>query len=84
MPLVRWYIFVIKAELKERPYICIWNGFWCIVVTVLTVGYGVIAIIACLWGTFLISVIVISLTNSIEFTTKSIERKGVVADTKRC
>ena len=56
----------------------IWNGFWCIVITILTVGYGdyypqthlgrMISVIACLWGTFLISLMVVSLTISVEFT----------------
>jgi len=52
--------------------------FWCIVITILTVGYGdyypqsflgrTIAVFACLWGTFLISLLVVSLTNSVDFT----------------
>lgn len=55
-----------------------WNGFWCIMITIFTVGYGdfypqtilgrVITVVACLWGTFLISLIVVSLTISVEFT----------------
>ena len=45
-----------------------WNGFWCITITIFTVGYGdyyphthfgrIISIIACLWGTFLVSLMV--------------------------
>lgn len=56
----------------------IWNGFWCIIITILTVGYGdyypqthlgrMISVVACLWGTFLISLMVVSLTISVEFT----------------
>ena len=56
----------------------VWTGFWCIIITILTVGYGdfyprtfigrIIAVIACLWGTFLISLMVVSLTLSVEFT----------------
>ena len=55
----------------------VWNGFWCIVITLLTVGFGdlypqtllgrFIVVIACLWGTFLISLMVVSLTNSVQF-----------------
>jgi len=55
-----------------------WNGFWCVIITILTVGYGdfypqtvlgrIIAVVACLWGTFLISLMVVSLTISVEFT----------------
>jgi hypothetical protein len=56
----------------------VWNGFWCIIITILTVGYGdfyprtfmgkMIAVVSCLWGTFLISLMVVSLTVSVEFT----------------
>ncbi len=52
-----------------------WNGLWCIVITILTVGYGdfypqthvgrVIAVVSCLWGTFLISLMVISVNISV-------------------
>jgi hypothetical protein len=63
---------------KFQDWSYVWNGFWCIIITILTVGYGdfypqtnvgrVIAVIACLWGTFLISLMVVSLTISVEFT----------------
>lgn len=63
---------------KYQDWIYIWNGFWCIIITILTVGYGdfypqthlgrFICVIACLWGTFLISLMVVSLTLSVEFT----------------
>ena len=67
-----------KPQQQFQNWATIWNGFWCIIITMLTVGYGdfypqtflgrIIAIIACLWGTFLISIMVVSLTNSTEFT----------------
>jgi hypothetical protein len=63
---------------KFQDWRYIWNGWWCIVITILTVGYGdyypqthfgrAIAVVACLWGTFLISLMVVSLTNSVDFT----------------
>jgi len=63
---------------KFQDWTYVYNGFWCIMITILTVGYGdfypqtsvgrIIAIIACLWGTFLISLMVVSLTVSVEFT----------------
>ena len=69
-----------KPQQQFQNWASIWNGFWCIIITMLTVGYGdffpqtllgrVIAVIACLWGTFLISIMVVSLTNSTEFTTQ--------------
>lgn len=65
---------------KFQDWRYIWNGFWCIIVTILTVGYGdyypqthlgrAIAVIACLWGTFLISLMVVSLTISVEFSSQ--------------
>ncbi len=65
---------------KFQDWRFIWNGFWCIIVTILTVGYGdyyprtslgrVIAVVACLWGTFLVSMMVVSLTLSVEFSSQ--------------
>jgi hypothetical protein len=56
----------------------IWNGMWCIIITMATVGYGdfypathlgrCVGVIACLWGNFIISIMVVSLTFSSEFT----------------
>lgn len=63
---------------KFQDWRYIWNGFWCIIITILTVGYGdfypqthvgrALTVIACLWGTFLISLMVVSMTNSVNFT----------------
>jgi hypothetical protein len=51
---------------------------WCIIITMTTVGFGdfypsthlgrVIGVLACFWGTFLVSLMVVSLTLSSEFT----------------
>jgi ferric iron reductase protein FhuF len=56
----------------------LWNSMWLVIITMATVGYGdfvpktylgrVITILACIWGNFLISLMVISLTVSSEFT----------------
>ena len=79
-------VFGIALRNLERPFQhvsgkdwnYIWNGMWCIIITMSTVGYGdyyatthlgrVISVIACFWGTFLISLMVLSLTISSEFT----------------
>jgi len=51
---------------------------WCTIITMTTVGYGdyypkthigrLIGVIACLWGNFITSIMVVSLTFSSEFT----------------
>lgn len=60
----------------------VWNGYWCIVITILTVGYGdyflqtltgrIIVVFSCLWGTILISLMVISMTISIDFNSQEL------------
>lgn len=73
--------FINKVDKRNfQDWTFIWNGFWCIIITILTVGYGdyypqthlgrMIAVVACLWGTFLISLMVVSLTMSVEFTSQ--------------
>jgi len=67
-----------KTANRFQDWRFVWNGFWCILITILTVGYGdyypqthlgrFIAVFSCLWGTFLISLMVVSLTNSADFT----------------
>ena len=67
-----------KDQSNFQDWSFAWNGFWCVIITILTVGYGdfypqtvlgrIIAVVACLWGTFLISLMVVSLTISVEFT----------------
>ena len=54
------------------------NCMWCIIITMTTVGYGdyypisnlgrFIGILACLWGVFIVSIFVVTLTNLLEFT----------------
>lgn len=85
-------VFGIALRTAERPFMHIsekdwdytWNGMWCIIITMSTVGYGdfypvthlgrLIDVIACFWGTFLVSMMVLSLSISSELTPQ--ERKA--------
>jgi hypothetical protein len=61
-----------------KDWIYLWNSMWTVIITMGTVGYGdfvpkthlgrCIAILACVWGNILISLMVISITVSSEFT----------------
>jgi hypothetical protein len=77
------FVFGLMFRILERPYPDsdfepIWNGWWLIMVTMTTIGYGeivplthagrFIAVISCIWGIFLISSFVVALTNKVEIT----------------
>lgn len=62
---------------KVQDWRYVWNGFWCIIITMSTVGFGdfypisiagrTIVVISSFWGTFLISLMVAALTVAVEF-----------------
>ena len=65
-----WYV---NPEVKNpQNYDSIWNGMWLIIITMMTVGYGdfyphthmgrFVCILACFWGVFLVSMMVVTLT----------------------
>lgn len=69
--------FIIDVPLSNfQDWTHMWNGFWCITMTIITVGYGdyyprthlgrIITLIACLWGTFLESLIIVAITNTMD------------------
>jgi hypothetical protein len=78
------FVFGVALRTAERPYTFeskqdwdyVWNGMWCMIITMTTVGYGdyyptthtgrFIGVLGCFWGTFLISLMVVSLTFSAE------------------
>lgn len=84
--LVSIFVFGYALRSAELPYIYIsgkdwtylWNGMWCIIITMTTVGYGdyfpmtyygrSIGVIASFFGTLLVSLMIVSLTIAIDFT----------------
>lgn len=67
-----------------QDWMYLWNSMWCVIITMSTVGFGdftphthlgrVITMLACLWGNFLISLMVVSLTVTSDFTTPEHQR----------
>ena len=63
---------------QNLDYSYLYNSLWLIVLTMTTVGYGdfyprthvgrIICIIACIWGTFLISLLIIMFNNYVSFS----------------
>lgn len=62
---------------EEDNFKYIWNGMWLVVLTMTTVGYGdvypkthvgrFIGALSCLFGVFLVSLVVVSLSNAVKF-----------------
>lgn len=65
-------------SISKQDFNDLGNCLWCVLITMTTVGYGdffpisnfgrMIGIIACLWGVFIVSIFVVTLTNLLEFT----------------
>ena len=75
-----------NGQFQDWRYI--WNGIWCIIITMTTVCFGdfypvsflgrLIAVISCLWGLFLITMMIAAITSSFEFNAnESISYEGM-------
>lgn len=89
--------FVISSSGQDYSYI--WNAMWMVMLTMTTVGYGdffpsthqgrFIAVLACIWGIFLISLMVVTLTNFLLFSNEEsrsyhyINRVKALEDSKK-
>ena len=78
---------------NEQNYDYVWNSMWLVVITMCTVGYGdffprthigrFIIVIACFYGIFLISMMVVTLTESSEFTKSESRAFEILSRLKR-
>jgi voltage-gated potassium channel len=68
-------IFIFERPIDGTSFDTVWNGWWLIIVTMTTIGYGEMvpvthlgrstATFACIWGTFLLSMFVVALISSV-------------------
>lgn len=71
---------IFERELDDasgRNFSSFWNTIWCLIITMTTVGYGdyypsstlgrMIGILACICGVFLISMLIVTITNVLNF-----------------
>jgi hypothetical protein len=65
-------------EKSGKNFSSYWNSIWCLIITMTTVGYGdyfpsstlgrMIGIISCICGVFLISMLIVTITNVLNFS----------------
>lgn len=65
-------------EVSGKNFSSFWNTIWCLIITMTTVGYGdffpstflgrIIGIMACICGVFLISMLIVAISNLLDLT----------------
>jgi len=72
-----------NLQLNSNEFSSYWDSMWCVVVTMTVVGYGdyyprtlfgkIVTLLICIWGVFVVSLIVVTLTNVLAMQTGQVQ-----------
>jgi hypothetical protein len=83
-----FFLRMFERPLQYESFNNIINCMWCIIITMTTVGYGdisplshngkILAIVVSIWGVFVVSLFVVTLTNMLIFTESEKKSFGIL------